>query len=129
MSALEHAWFDVTALHAAIDARRRYRGLTWRQVAGELGIAASTLTRMARGGRTEADGVVTMLDWLGLPAETFLRTPGSGSRPDLMTQLSNLFRARRELPSESVAGLESIVRAAYERLRTTPPGLRPTGGA
>jgi transcriptional regulator with XRE-family HTH domain len=129
MTALEAAWFDVAALHAARDARRRYRGLTWRQVASELGIAASTITRMAQGGRTEGDGVMTMLDWLGVPAETFLRTTGSSSRPDLVTQLSNLLRARRELTSEAVTGLESIIRRACERLRTTTTGTRPAGGA
>ncbi len=128
MTALEDAWFDVAALHAAIDSRRRFRGLTWRQVADEIGIAASTITRMAQGGRTEADGVMTMLDWLGVPAETLLRRRGSGSRPDLVTQLSNLLRTQRELTSETVTGLESIIRQAYERLRTTPPGLRATGG-
>lgn len=43
----------------------------------EIGVAASTMTRMAKGGRYELDGVMFILQWLGRPAEDFLRLPGA----------------------------------------------------
>ena len=45
--------FDVLGIYAAIDARRAERGITWCQVASEIGgFGAAGLTRMAKGGRT-----------------------------------------------------------------------------
>jgi hypothetical protein len=44
--------FDTRKLHAALDAKRRARTLTWAQVAGEIGLGVSTLTHLAKGGRT-----------------------------------------------------------------------------
>jgi transcriptional regulator with XRE-family HTH domain len=112
--------FNAAALHAVLDAQRRSRGLSWRQVAGETGVSAATLTGTARGGRLEADGVMCMLRWLGLPAEAFLRGP-AGPPPDLMTQIAALLRARPDLSPEAAAEREGIIRDAYQHLRTASP--------
>jgi hypothetical protein len=74
------ARFDVQALYAALDAERTARGLTWSDMQSEIGVSASTMKRMANGGRMELDGVMFMLQWLGRPAEEFLRNP-EGGRP------------------------------------------------
>jgi hypothetical protein len=61
--------FDVPAIHAALDARRVARGLTWAQVASEIGgFGATSLTRMARGGRVGFPGVMRIARWLECPA-------------------------------------------------------------
>jgi len=65
--------FDVAALHEALDAERERRGMTWQQVADEMGMSATTLRNTAKGGRMELDGVMFMLQWLGRTAEDFLR--------------------------------------------------------
>ncbi|MBI1796961.1 MAG: hypothetical protein HYR74_07905 [Candidatus Eisenbacteria bacterium] len=65
--------FDTPKLHAALDARRTAERMTWEQVAGELGIGASTLTRLAAGGRTTFPDVMRMVGWLGRPAAEFTR--------------------------------------------------------
>ena len=66
------AWrFDSTALHAALDGRRRARGLTWGQVALETGVSVSTMTGTKRGGRLEVDGVLAMVKWLDRTVESF----------------------------------------------------------
>ena len=46
---LPAARFDVAALHSALDAQRRSRRLTWKDVATESGVSASTLTRLSQG--------------------------------------------------------------------------------
>jgi hypothetical protein len=69
--------FDLLGLHAALDAQRRERGITWKHVASEIGVSASTLQRTGAGGHMEADGVRAMVAWLGRSPEDFVRTaPG-----------------------------------------------------
>jgi transcriptional regulator with XRE-family HTH domain len=83
------ARFDTTALYVAMDAHRQERGLTWRQVAREVGgPSPSTILNTKKGGIMEADGVISMLDWLGLPAEAFLRGAPAQS-PHLAGQSDN----------------------------------------
>ena len=65
--------FDAKALYVALDKQRTERGLTWTQVAAEVGVSASTLTRTRKGGRMEVDGMLAMVSWLHVPVETFVR--------------------------------------------------------
>lgn len=65
--------FDARALYEALDVQRRSRGMSWQEVAREIGVSASTLTRTRRGGRMEADGMLAMVRWLGRTAESFTR--------------------------------------------------------
>jgi transcriptional regulator with XRE-family HTH domain len=62
---------NAAALYAALDEQRRARGMSWAQVAAEIGVSASTLTRTRRGGRMEVDGMLAMVRWLGRTAESF----------------------------------------------------------
>jgi len=63
--------FDAAAFYGALDARRIERGMSWREVAGETGVAASTMTRTRLGGRLEVDGTLAMVRWLGRTMESF----------------------------------------------------------
>ena len=47
--------FDAAGFFAALDAQRRSTKKTWKQVAGEAGLSASTLTRLAQGHRPDID--------------------------------------------------------------------------
>lgn len=66
--------FDSELLARTVDLRRRTLGRSWAQVAAETGVAAATIRR---GGNTEVDGVVWLLQWLGMPFEAFVRTDDS----------------------------------------------------
>jgi hypothetical protein len=67
--------FDAAAMHAALDARRIEQGTTWTRIAGEIGgIAASGLTRLAKGGRVGFPDVMRICAWLGRPAASFTRS-------------------------------------------------------
>ena len=68
---------DSAALFAALDQRRSARGLTWAEVAAETGVSVATIKRTGRGGRMEADGMLALVSWLGLPVETFVRETSS----------------------------------------------------
>jgi len=65
--------FDAAALFAALDQRRRERRLTWSDVAAETGVSVATMKRTKDGGRTEVDGMLALVGWLGVQVETFVR--------------------------------------------------------
>ena len=67
--------WNVAALHSALDAERTARGLTWTQVAEELGpgFSAGMLRHMSKGGRTGFPGVMRIVGWLGRPAASFIQ--------------------------------------------------------
>lgn len=79
---------DTDALHLAIYARQYAEGLTARQVADQCGVSASTLTRLKQGKCPDADGLVTLLVWLGRGVEDFTalnagpRSTASTSAPE-----------------------------------------------
>ena len=57
--------FDVDALYVALDRRRRGERKHWRAIAAEIGVSASTFSRMAHGANPDVPGLVKMLAWLG----------------------------------------------------------------
>jgi len=67
--------FDTRTLHAALDAQRIERGLTWKQVAAEIGgrMTVSTLTHLAKGGRTGFPDVMRITRWLGRSVASLTR--------------------------------------------------------
>lgn len=108
--------FDTGAFCSALDSQRRAKKLTWKQVAEESGVSASTLTRMTQGKRPDVDGLAALLAWSGLNADDFIRREQSVT-PEPLAQITALLRADRNLSTESAEALEDIIRAAYERFR------------
>jgi transcriptional regulator with XRE-family HTH domain len=62
---------DVGALHSALDFVRAHRRMSWKTVAAETGVSASTFTRLGQGHAPDADGLCALIDWLGLPLARF----------------------------------------------------------
>ena len=111
------AHFDGDAFQAALDSERQSRKLTWKKVADEAGVSASTLTRMAQGRRPDVDGLAALCRWSGINADDFFRGESERREVEAMTQLTTYLRADPNLSPEGAAALEAILRAAYERLR------------
>ena len=66
--------WDTKALHSALNAERQARGLTWKEVARDVGgFTPGMLTNLAKGGRTGFPGVMRIVGWLGQPAAAFTR--------------------------------------------------------
>jgi len=66
--------FDTRALHAALNARRHGRGLSWAHLAAELpGFTTSMLTNLAAGPLIGFPRVMLLTQWLGQPAAHFVR--------------------------------------------------------
>jgi transcriptional regulator with XRE-family HTH domain len=114
---------DVVALHAALDAAREGRGWSWRQLARELGLSASTMSRLANGQKPDVDAFAAMVAWLKTDANRFILTKAERQRraereePDLVAELAPLLRARRDLNDKDVAYLQDLIRSAVRHFR------------
>jgi transcriptional regulator with XRE-family HTH domain len=113
---------DVKSLHAALDHARVEKGLSWRQLANELDVSASTLSRMANGLKPDVSAFAIMTTWLRMSAESFYRvSPSTDEEPELVAQLAPLLRARRDLDDKDVEYLEDLISGAVRRFRADRP--------
>ena len=110
--------FNAESFYAALDSQRQSKKLTWKQVAEQSGVSASTLTRIAQGRRPDVDSLAALLDWSGLKAELFVQGgQGTQVESDPLAQITAYLRADSHLTPEGAAAIEAIVKAAYEKLR------------
>jgi transcriptional regulator with XRE-family HTH domain len=111
--------FDVEAFYAALDSQRMALKMTWKDVAAEAEVSASTLTRMAQGKRPDVDGLAALLRWSGLTAERFIKHESGTTpkKPESLAEISAVLRADPNLTKESAVAIEQILRAAYKRFR------------
>ena len=109
---------DVPGLYGALNAARDGRQLSWRQLAKEIDVSPSLLSRLANGYRPDADGFATLVRWLRVPAEQFMTGDQDvGADPDLAVQLAPLLRARSDLTPEDVTYLEEVIQVTVRRMR------------
>ena len=111
-------WFDGDALYGALNAERRARNLTWKQVAAESGVSASTLTRMAQGRRPDLDSLAALSAWSGLRADDFVRFEGERPEAEPLAMISTYLRSDRNLTAKDAIALDEVIKAAYEHLRS-----------
>lgn len=110
--------FAVGALYAALDAERDARDLTWKDVAAESKVSASTLTRLSQGKRPDVDSLSALVAWLGVPADNFM-----GSQPQRfgsaspLAQISTLLHQDPNLTPEGAIALDEVLKSTYARLR------------
>jgi transcriptional regulator with XRE-family HTH domain len=111
------ATVDVGGLYAALDAARISKELSWRQLAKEIGVSPSTMTRMGNSQKPEINAFAAMVRWLNMPAETFMIDEDAAPRkePPLLAQLAPLLRARTDLDADDVRYLEEVIGAAVRR--------------
>ncbi len=112
--------FDVDALHAAMDSQRRSRRLTWKEVAVESGVSASTLTRLSQGRQPDVNSLAALTAWLGMSADHFMRSGqvAQFGAATPLAQISSIIHRDPHLSPEGSVALEELIRATYARLRT-----------
>jgi transcriptional regulator with XRE-family HTH domain len=110
--------FDLEGFYSALDAERQSRRLTWKKVAEQSGVSASTLTRMAQGRRPDVDSLSALLNWSGFAMDNFVKGDKENkTEPDTLAQITAYLRADANLTTEGTAALEAIIKAGYEQLR------------
>ena len=115
--AKENKGFNGDAFYRALEATVAARSKSWKQVALETGVSASTLARMAQGRRPDAASLAALSAWAGLNPSDFVDAPYKVATPQPMAQISSLLRSDPHLDSDAAEAVEAIVRAAYERLK------------
>lgn len=109
-------------LYSALDAARQERNLSWRGLAGEIGVSPSLLSRLGNGLKPDTDGFATIIAWLRLPAENFFEheqqnQTNDNREPDLLVQLTPLLRARKDLSDTDIKYLQKVINATIEHAR------------
>jgi hypothetical protein len=70
--------WDTRKLHAALNAQRQDRGMTWQQVGQVIGgFTPGMLMNLSMGGRVGFPGVLRLVRWLDQPAAAFTRVAGA----------------------------------------------------
>jgi hypothetical protein len=97
--------FDMRAFHAEIDNQRRFRGLTWTQLAAEINrpfesttsipISPATIRDMLKKRSVTSAVVLQVLRWLGRTPESFLSGPMGGAAADQQLPEAGLDRVLR----------------------------------
>jgi transcriptional regulator with XRE-family HTH domain len=111
--------FDAEGFFQALDDVRSSRELTWKQVADESEVSASTLTRMAQGRRPDVDSLAALLKWSGLSADDFI-VDGDDSEvepPSPLASIAAQFRRDKKLPPAGKKAIEATLRAMYQHFR------------
>src|ERR1700681_2244449 len=102
----EDKGFDGDAFFRALEATVVARSKTWKQVAAETGISASTLTRMAQGRKPDAASLAALSAWAGLNPSDFVQAPYKANKPEPIAQISSLLRTDPNLDTEAAEAVE-----------------------
>ena len=118
---MTRGYFDSDAFYAALDSQRRAKRLSWKAVAAEAGVSASTLTRMAQGRRPDVDGLAALASWAHLEPGAFIRRPGGSikNQPEPLAAISTFLRGDPNLTPEGARAIDDLVKVTYERFRRT----------
>lgn len=118
MTDVSQAYFDAEAFYAALDSQRKSKGITWKKLADEAKVSASTLTRMAQEKRPDVDSMAKLASWSGLNVDDFVvRTKKAPVHVDPLTSITTYLGADPNLTEENAAALEAVIKAAYGILR------------
>lgn len=112
--------FDSEAFYSALDAVRQTREITWKQVAKESEVSASTLTRMAQGRRPDVDSLAALVEWSELDLNDFMHSerPADGFGGQALEKMTALFRADPNLSPKAATVIETTLKVLYQELRT-----------
>ena len=110
------ASFDGGAFFVALDAERQDRQCTWKQVAQECGISASTLSRMSQGKHPDVNGLAALATWSGLDVDRFFRSDATKGEPEPLAVISSCLHSDPRLNEEAAVALDHLVKAAYRSM-------------
>lgn len=106
-------------LGATLQARRRAKRLTLRDLADEIGVSLNTLSRVERGYLPDLKNFQRIVDWLEVPAEVFLvPTTDEVSTPEV---IARHLHSDQRLSREAAAKIAGVVEEMYHKLVAGQP--------
>ena len=105
---------DMELFTAYLKARRGEMGL--REAVQQIGdISPATLSRIENGRIPDMDMFLRLCDWIGVPAENFLKREGEAtSSPKTTEVIEAHLRADRNLDGATAEAIAKMVKAAYD---------------
>lgn len=113
--------FYLKGFYKALDSVRLSRGLNWKQISEETGVNASTLARMNKDSRPDADSLAALSAWAGLNPADYVSDVTRPSKPDSLAVIYSCLQADPNLTREAADALDEVIKATYERLRKKSP--------
>jgi transcriptional regulator with XRE-family HTH domain len=108
--------FDLEGYFDALDVERQERQLSWKEVAQEAGVSASTLTRMGQGRRPDVDSLGALARWSGFDTDAFIKGR-QRKQQSSVAMISTYLRSDPNLSDDAARLLETIVRNTYAELK------------
>jgi transcriptional regulator with XRE-family HTH domain len=118
---LARSRIDVSKLYGALEAERATRGVSWRQLAAEIGVSPSLLSRLRNDQRPDVDAFMTLVNWLGVPATDFMEDDAEvgpeRAQPELNVEVAALLRSRADLSESDRELLQDVFQSALKHVR------------
>lgn len=98
---------DTLRLSEMIKSKRGSKGL--RTLSSEIGVSASTLSRVEQGNLPDIDTYLRLCEWLGVSSDYFT----NNSVQDVQSEVIAHLRADKSLPSNTSEALIQMINLAY----------------
>lgn len=102
---------DIEKFSNSVKSKRGKLKLGLRVLANDIGISASTLSRIEQGKLPDIDTYIKLCDWLEVPTEYFTVTVDRTD--DIKSEVIAHLRADKNLPSETAEALIQMINIAY----------------
>ncbi len=107
-------FFDSDAFFSVLDSQRQSKKFSWKKVAEESGVSASTLTRIAQGKHPDVDSLGALCDWAGTDATKFFKKTHVRRSADPLAEITANLRADKKLSPEGAKAIETMLKVAYD---------------
>jgi transcriptional regulator with XRE-family HTH domain len=111
---MEFGEINVELLSELLQNRRKQKGLSLREAAGEIGVSAPTLQRLEARQVPNTPTLLRISQWLGVPVADLNTTPKSEQKKDTIEQIEVLLRADPNLDKDAAATIANVARQVYD---------------
>lgn len=109
--------FHCEGFYSALDDLRKTKNISWKKLADQSKVSASTLTRMGQGKLPDADSLTMLSAWAGLNPADFVTDEALRARePATLPKMVALLRADPNLTDDAINAIQEVLTVAYRRL-------------
>lgn len=113
--------FDCEGFYASLDDIRKAKNFSWKKLADQSKVSASTLTRMGQGKHPDADSLTMLSAWAQLNPADFVTDEDLKARDTtVLPKMMALLRADPNLNEDSIRAIQDVLTVAYRRLGNAP---------
>jgi transcriptional regulator with XRE-family HTH domain len=113
--------FDADGFYRALAATVTSRGITWKKVAEETNVSATTLTRMAQGRKPDASSLAILAHWAGLDVARFVTVEKAAPSAEPLAMATMYLQSDPNLSDEHKELLTGMLTSTYVSLKKKKP--------